>query len=227
MGKKKYNKNIVKFHLKEKNVEKGKTQIFLIFFKKGIKLRYYIQRRIEPGFWDFTSQRANSLYPSKYSLNKFLNTIANHLEDEYNKLDVLGEKITLERLRNILDERIRKEDKKESFTDKYDEFIKTSKNVRRLATIKSHKTTKQRLIDFEYFKNIKLTFDSIDSKFDVEFRDFLISERKLTNNTISKYYRTFKVFMNWAVEKGYTKNILKILNFKSSGQNKLKVKFIS
>lgn len=207
MTSKTYNKNFVKYNLKNASDPNKKTQIILVLAKKGFRLRYYIQRRIEPKYWDTTEQRAKGNYPNKTSLNLFLKTIANFLEDEYNKLDVLGKKITNEKLKELLDERIRKEDKKQSVLDRYDEFLEVSKNIRRINTLKAHKSTRNKLESFQEFKNVHLSFDKFDHKFDVQFKDYLINEKKLTNNTISKYYRTFKVFMKWSTDKGYNKNL--------------------
>lgn len=179
----------------------------MVFVFKGKRIRYYVQRRIEPKYWNVKNQRAETKYPNYRDLNTFLNTIANFLEKEYNNLDIIDEKVTIEKLRVLLDERIRKEDKKQSLFNRYDEFLEASKNVRRINTLKSHKSTKKKLEEFEKFKKINLTFENFDSKFDVQFKDYLIKQAKLTNNTISKYYRTLKVFMNWATEKGYNKSL--------------------
>ena len=206
MAKIKYNKNFVKFNLKESSDPDKKTQITLILVKKGFRLRYYIQRRIEPKYWDFKSQKAKANYPNYSTLNTFLKSIANFVEDEYNKLEIIGEKITTEKLRSLLDERIRKEDRKQSVLERYDEFIELSKNTRRYNTIKNHKSTRNKLEEFQNIRKYKITFESINLKFDDLFKDFLINDAKLTNNTISKYYRTLKVFLKWAAEKGYNKN---------------------
>jgi integrase len=209
-----YNKNLIKFNLKSLKEEDKKTQIFMIFVFNGKRIRYYIRRRIEPKYWEPKKQRAKTSYPNYRIFNAFLNTIANFLEKEFNKLEINDEKVTIEKLKSSLDERIRKEDTKQNVLDCYDEFLEASKNVRRLNTLKSHKSTKNKLEGFEEFKKVKLTFDTFDHKFDVQFKDYLINEAKLTNNTISKYYRTFKVFMKWATEKGYNKN-MDYQNFKA------------
>ncbi len=203
----KYNKNLIKFNLKNTKDKEKKTQIFMVFVFKGERIRYFVQRRIEPKYWDNKKQRADTNYPNYRSLNTFLTTLANFLETQYNNLNIIGERVTVEKLRNLLDERIGKEDKQQSLFDYYDEFLEASKNIRRINTLKSHKSTKNKLEEFEAYSKIKLTFDGLDHKFDTQFKDFLIKEAKLTNNTISKYYRTLKVFMNWATEKGYNKSL--------------------
>ena len=63
----KYNKNLVKYNLKDIKDRNSKTQVFLVFAKKGLRLRYYIQRRIEPKYWKFDKQRASISYPNYVS----------------------------------------------------------------------------------------------------------------------------------------------------------------
>jgi len=201
----KYNKELVKFNLKCHLNQAEKTQIFLIFSFEGNRLRYYTGKRIEPKYWDKVKQRAKSSYSSAISLNQYLSTTANFLEDEFNQSQILGKKITIDSLKSALDNRFSQDEELNIF-EKFDEFIESSKNVRASSTIRKYKTTINQLKRFGVEKKLNLTFDSFDLNFDERFKDFLISDLKLTNNTIAKHYKTLKVFLNWATEKGYNTN---------------------
>ena len=71
---KQYNKDLIKFNLKNSKEPNVKTQIFLVFNFNGNRLRYYTGKRIEPKYWDSIKQKAKSSYSSAISLNQFLNT---------------------------------------------------------------------------------------------------------------------------------------------------------
>lgn len=202
-----YSKNAIKFNLKNKKEVNNKTQIFLIFVLKKVRLRYYTRKRIEPKHWDFIKQRAKPSYPNYSTINKFLSSIANFLEDKINILQIQEEKVTIEKLRELLDERLNQDEPEGDFFKFYKEFIDVSKNIRRESTLRVHRSTLKRLREFEKVKKVKLTLNSFNHKFEEQLTDFLISDYGLTNNTISRYFTSIKVVLNWAVDKGYTKNL--------------------
>lgn len=47
----------------------------------------------------------------------------------------------------------------------------------------------------------------MDGELLTRFTDYLINEVRITNNTIAKYVKTIKSFMNWSEKKGYTSNL--------------------
>lgn len=202
---KKYNKDLIKFNLKSYADENAKAQIFLIFNFDGNRLRYYTGKRIEPKYWDKSKQRAKTNYSSAVSLNQFLKTTANFLEDKYNELKILGKKITIDVLKDELNNRFNTTNGEDVF-ERFEEFLSSSVNVRAHTTIKRIKTTLSRLREFSEAKKCRITFDTIDLGFDERFKDFLINDKKQTNNTVAKHYKSLKVFLNWATERGYNTN---------------------
>ncbi len=119
----KYNKNLIKFHLKDKKKLNVKTQIYLVFVFNKKRLRYFSGKRIEPKYWDFINQRVKSSYPNYQSFNRVLKTLSNYLEENYNNLIVSGKKITIEELKEILDKRLDKAQNTDSLFKYFDEFI--------------------------------------------------------------------------------------------------------
>jgi len=55
-------------------------------------------------------------------------------------------------------------------------------------------------------------FENINSKFFTQFVDYLINEKKLSNNSIGKVIKILKTFLNWATENNYNKNLEYIKN---------------
>ncbi len=210
----KYNKNLIKFNLKNKKELNVKTQIYLVFVFNKKRLRYFTGKRIEPKYWDFENQRASTKYPNYRSLNRVLKSLSNHLEENYNNLLVTGKKITVEGLKQLLDERLNKVQNTDSLFSYFDEFVEISKNERKHSTIKTYNAAKSALESFQKDRNYYLNFESINHSFDEQFKDYLINEVKLANNTIANYYKRLKTFLNWSVVKGYNNN-LDFRNFKA------------
>ena len=221
---KKYNKELIKFNLKSYADDKAKTQIFLVYNFDGNRLRYYTGKRIEPKYWDKEKQRAKTNYSNAVSLNQFLKTTANFLEDKYNELKILGKRITIELLKDELNNRFNIGDEAD-LVEKYDEFLEASVNERAPATIRKIKTTLSRLKEFQEEKKFRISFDTVDLNFDERFKDFLINDKKQTNNTVAKHYKNLKVFLNWATEKGYNTN-LEFQKFKAK-QNDGEIYFLT
>ncbi len=70
-------------------------------------------------------------------------------------------------------------------------------------------TIGRRLIDFSGKR--KLEFDDITLDFYNEFKEYLIDTKNFSMNTVGKYIKTIKVFMNEATERGLNKK----MDFKS------------
>jgi|WetSurMetagenome_2_1015567.scaffolds.fasta_scaffold14561_2 integrase len=198
-------KGDVRFNLK---LEKNKTanlQIFLVFNFDGKRLRYYTGKRINLVQWDAINQKVKSNVELAMSINGFLKSLANLVSTEYNNAKALGQKPSIEYLRNKLqnfDSR-----SSESFLDSFQVFINRCKNEKASKTLVKYTNTKNHIEKFSTWSGYKLDFESIDLKFEEKFRDYLINQKNLNNNTIAKIFKVIKVFMNHALETGKTKSV--------------------
>lgn len=200
-----YNKNNVKFNLKSLADKKEKSQIMLIYFVDGVRMRYYTGKRIVVNQWDNKKQRAKSTYKNAITLNNYLETLANFIEDTETDYRILGKRLTVEQLKALLNERINKASMYDLFS-KFDEYIEVSATQRAENTIKKYKTTLKQLKEYSEVKNITVDFELINLPFLDKLSEYLIKEYKLTNNSVAKYFKTFKSFLNWSLERGYTTN---------------------
>lgn len=217
--KKEYKTNcLVKYNLKTGKDTKEALQIFLIMSFKGKRLRTYTGKRIEEKNWNKHKQRAKPQYSNATTLNIYLDKLANFVEDEFNKYLIEGKEINLSDLKTAISERQNKFESIDIF-ETYDEFLKESKNVRTTGTIKNYETTLSRLKAYNQQTKDKINYQNIDSKFHLAYRDFLITKKKLSNNTIAKDIKNLKTFLNWSTDKGYNKNIayLKFKNAQNEG----------
>lgn len=165
--------------------------------------RKFVNTQIKgkPKFWDFSKNRFKASQPNSIKLNQRLSQILTDFE-EY-ELSFLNSKKPF--FINMFDDVYKKKD----FFN-FNEFFKTELNNSNLApaTKKSHRSTLNRLNEFK--KNIE--FDSINFEFLHDFERFLRSSkcdivfknqptRKLAQNTIHKYFKNIKTYVNLAINK--------------------------
>nr|WP_321407869.1 tyrosine-type recombinase/integrase [uncultured Carboxylicivirga sp.] len=213
----KYNtKTFVKYNLKKHSDTTKPFQIILIIVHKGQRLRYYTGKRILQSNWDASKQRAKTSYATASSLNSFLDTLANFVENEYNKMKMTGEIINTNRIKELVEE-YQHRIPSDGFLTHFDEFIMYSKNYKAEKTIKAYETHLNRINGFIEHTKFAISYNIIDSHFYEKYISYLVHERKLSNSTIARDTKYLKTFLSWAFEKGFNKNLqFKKFKFKSS-----------
>lgn len=103
---------------------------------------------------------------------------------------------------------------KHEFYDVFDLYISTSESIKNKTTISIYNALLNHLKEFEQKKSYKISFSRITLKFYDAFKQYLIQDLGLLNNTVGKYIRVIKSFMNFAVSHGYSENI-DFRNFKA------------
>lgn len=94
-----------------------------------------------------------------------------------------------------------------NFFDSFQEFIDSNRAVKTLSTSKRYISALNFIKDFENATNYQLRFDNINVDFYEQFRRYAFEERNTMNNYFGKLVANLKTFMNWALERGYHKNI--------------------
>lgn len=165
--------------------------------------RKFVDTQIKgkPEFWDISKNRFKSSHPNSIKLNQRLNQIVTDFE-EY-ELSFLNAKKPF--FINMFDDVY----KKREFLN-FNEFFKIELANSNLApaTKKSHNSTLNRLNEFK--NNIE--FENINFEFLHDFERFLRSEKcdvkyknqptkKLSQNTIFKYFKNIKTYVNLAINK--------------------------
>jgi integrase len=187
---------------------KDATLVYLIFRYNGQKLKFSTAQKINPKYWNENKQRAKetksfSGYPE---FNALLGNIASAVNNYHRQC--LNDKIspTPERLRNSLNEFLQKR-KTGSKTDLIAfaaEIVANSQ--RKLSTKRQMNQTIRNLKEFKTYSKRTLHFETIDLDFYDDFLGFLFS-KKYGTNTIGNFIKHLKVFMNEAVDRGFTTNI--------------------
>jgi len=200
----------VSFYLKEPTSE-NETLIYLVFRFNNQKLKYSINDKIHPDFWNPENQRARETkkYPEHPEFNTRLNNIESSVKNAYRKLLNDGIEPTPEGVKRELNILLLKEIKKEKQTlfEFVDSFIKEQKQIKASGTIKAYQNILNYLKSYCEYKNCKLDFEDIDLNFYNSFINYMTVKQKLAQNTIGNKIKNLKVIMNEATDRGLNKNI--------------------
>jgi site-specific recombinase XerD len=193
----------VNFYLDKPN-RKGDRPILLTYLFNGNKFRYSTKLKTTDKDWNPVKQfvKKNGADESEinFALNEFKRVIAKVELDTKFEPQLLTKELIIEKLNNATG----KKNEVFGIYDAFEEYINEALAKKSEGIKKIYEGTLVKLKAFEKDKKYKLTFDSIDSKFENKFTEYLMQEHSLLNNTVGRYIKTIKSFMNFAFERGYT-----------------------
>lgn len=210
----------VNFYLKDPKKD-GETSIYLKFLYNGKILKHYIGQSIETKNWNEKKQRVknNKLTTAdgKHYLNDLLENLIKECKNAYNealKDGIPAPESLKEKLVAFMQQNDGKEKKQKvslfSLAERFiNNEIKHNGHDKSPNTIKTYNTTLEHLKDFvkkEKEYNKSLDFDDINLDFYYKYVAFL-KRKNLGQNAVSKDISIIKVFMNEAVDLGYTANM--------------------
>ena len=200
----------VNFYLKDP-ASSGDTLIFLFFAFEGSRLKYSTGETIKPSHWNANTMRVKKSVGGSTDINDWLDKIHSSVKEIYRTMNTNGELISSTILRDKLDS-IR-HGKKERLTlfAFIETFIDSVTSSKKASTISVYRTTVKHLLAFEKYSRQKLDFESMNLDFYNDFSDYLIREKGFSTNSIGKYIKTIKVFLNEATDRGINQK----LDFKS------------
>jgi integrase len=148
-------------------------------------------------------------------LSQKLDTIKANMIKAYRELTADQDKrVTFEQITEVVKAAI--DDRKPVAREKdifsfYKEFIEHKAQFNRKGTLKEYWNVFHALVEFNDMHSYGLTFEKVDMRFYDKFLYYLTSEKKniqsgaigLRNDTIGKYIATLKLFLTWALERGY------------------------
>ena len=198
---------IVRFAFKEaiKNLETDKKKeslIFLHFSYGGNRFKYSTGYKSCFIDWDFDKQRikqTKSNIINAVEVNEFLSTIENVIKKEHSRLIAEQTIITNELLKLFLDNYLNKNviidnTKPKSFFEFCDAFLELKSKEISIITKRSYKQTLLKVKNYGIENNEKITFNSFDKTFVLNFIEYL-QENDFSQNTISKHLKNLKTFL--------------------------------
>ncbi len=203
--------NAASYYLKDSKNEKSKveTLIFLDFSYYRKRLRMSTKLSIAPCNWDSKAKLPKKSFMKYMELKEELSQCEKEAIESLNfyleqgtipeprtlKARILG-KTNLKHEAEILD-----------FKERYIEFIEEKGIEVKELTLKKYRTLLLLIKEYEVKLTSSVRFDTIDSTFEKKFKHFLTTTRKQKTDTVSKYLECLKVYMEWALNKGYHKLI--------------------
>ena len=198
----------------------GKSLIYLQYEYSGRRLVFSFGQRIRPDLWDHSKQRVKNpkvtAKDGKHLLNGLLNKLSEVCEYSYN-LELkngIPEPQTLKRyLVSFLNQNEDPGQKPDQTTlfQLIDRFIsgeiKNKGRAKSRGTLQNYRAVQKHLQDFQVKTRGKIDFDTINLDFFYKYSNFLKKDLKLAQNTVKKDITILKVFLQEAVDLGFTNNL--------------------
>jgi integrase len=210
-----------------KNLNKP-LQVYLTLSGLGKRIQIYTKKRISQYEWDKEKElvdcRKNRVNGTE--INLWLVAFSQAVDKHCSINEINGKTTTIEELRKILDSITPSGAKKtaNTFQEYFDLFLQEHKTVeghsKRIRTIQKYNTLNSHLIEFAEKKKIRLQIEVFDINFLFSFKNYLIKDKNLGDNTVTKYIKTAKTFIQFYINKGLIKpfNLSEIKSVEKPGE---------
>lgn len=200
-----------KFYLDSKSSKSGDSAIWCYIREFDNTLPINTGERVNPEYWDKTTNRANPRKTkdkitkgSLNGLNLFLNAFEAKIHDIVRSVRTkdfnAGFGIVAAEIKSHFDKR------ETGMFAAYDDFLKIKRQEVSKQSIYKFKRVKILLEEYQKSNREKIDFDKLSPLFFSKFRSFLIDEKKMLNNTVNKNIQFLKTFLIWANNNKYTDN---------------------
>lgn len=191
----------INFYLKDKAATQS-TLIYAFLSADGKRYKVSTGQSLHPRYWNAKKQRVKNSLPGQKPFNHHLDKIGYDLEVAYHELRESGQAITSAKLKDAI--RPAEEETGVKLKDAILLFMEQGEaEGKAYNTIRNYKGFLNHIKDFEATNREKLTFDSIDPKFENRFVSHLIKKHQSSQTNIAKQFSILKAFMSWAKVQGY------------------------
>jgi len=194
-----------------------KLQIYCSLSTANKRIKVYTKKRIQPRFWDFKKERANTKIFKRDGviLNEFLNELVTEAERLGEQNENNGLATSLQELQELVKPKQAVENTQKDkidFEHRFNAFIgehKTEKGFGlRANTVKKYNTFKSLLIEFSKNERLSLELNRIELDTLHKFQSFLNKKEEMSDGTKAKYIKAFKTFIKFYQRKGLIKHFL-------------------
>lgn len=210
----------INFYLNSKK-NKDDTYTLLAFIYGGNK-RVSIKTglKIKKEHWNSAKQNVKVQFKQSTEYNQRIQAITSAIKKLEQVILQKYPNIQAENLINMIKaeyskgtdiESINKFNDNKGFFELFDEFLHFQetcgyKKPIRLSTIKSYKTLRQKLLEFEEDSKIKLDVQNFNQEVYNSYVKFLVNKKANTQNTIARGIKSIKTFLKWCNENSYLDN---------------------
>jgi integrase len=198
----------INFYLNKDNKSKNPEMTIYVYIRGfgGKTIVFNTGEKINPKFWNIARQEAKFNYIGHIELNSYLNDFKEKIKRYIRVFLTENKEYTFEDFKEYLNKVFKQEITNNGFFQVFELFFDMRKNELSELTIKKFIVLKNHLLDFQNELNYNITFKNIDLTFYDKFSNYLITVKKQSNNTISKYIVMLKTFLNWSAERKFHSN---------------------
>ena len=196
--------------------KKQKEGTIFMYVRTGSSARGRNTIKVSTGYkiplknWNEEKRELKNGTANKAAISARMAEMQNRVLDVYNELDKTYKPIPFDILKNAVESRLKNtvEDTQHDFLEALDELISIKEKANRSPlTVKKYQGFKNHLLEFKTLnKRISLSFDAINEAWLNSLKDFFTDHKKHANDSVEKYFRVLKTFLQWAVEKEYSSN---------------------
>jgi integrase len=203
------------YYLKTEVNSNNEQLIMLYFAYEGNRAKYSTGQFISSKHWNKAEQRVRKSFTDYAVLNKFLDELERKVKSIYTQALTEGKNPSIQYLRSTLNKYMNKtEEKKLTFVDYFNEFIKAKEEVTKRRTAQKYETLLKQLIAFSNDTGKELSFENMDSNFYDAILVWYRAKKRL-DKTVYKNIALIKTFLHWSLEKEYNKKATFIKAFKT------------
>jgi site-specific recombinase XerD len=196
----------INFYL-DKPDRKKQHPIVLAYVARGRRFRYYTKLKISEPNWDNKIQRVRKSFVGAEEMNSILETLQETIKQIEREALFKRVPITMDQVRRLFEIAIGKQKSADDFHSVYNLYLVSVSGRITEGTAKAFAGSYNKLKSFENFSNYNLTFESINKNFYDLYVDYLIKECQHLNNSVGRFIKNLKFFMNYATEIGINKNM--------------------
>lgn len=193
----------------QKKTKSNSSMLMLRYTHKKRVVLFTTSRNIEDKYWDDKNQIVKRGYPSSERFNIIIRKIRKKVEDIVSDLQIAGEDPTVNYVKQIYEGQATEKEVKiqYSFFEYAELYLGMAKKHKNEGTIKTYRTTINKLKEYEKYARVKLDWNTIDMDFYYDFLEFYTGIQGFLTNGFGRVIKIMKVILNDATERGYNTNL--------------------
>jgi integrase len=191
----------------DKPDRKENCPLMLVYRKHGSRFRYYTKLKINQNYWEGARQAVKKTFASYKEYNSLLESLKENLRQIEREALFNKKHLTIDQVREKFELTVGKHQSSQDFYSLLNQYLKKSKVTKTHNTVKGLYSSFEKLKAFSIKCKYSLNFDSINKKFYDLYIEFLIEDCGHLNNTVGKFIKAVKFFMNYATDLGINKNL--------------------
>jgi len=178
------------------------------------KARYKAIDKVKPGYWNSKKQRVrpnreNEPDSQSQKINNLIEDCENNAKAFFRDCTTNKIKLTIDLVEKFFNgESLSLKTTKKDFWEAYEEFFKVGELTLSPNSIRSRKSKKKKLKEFQNDTGYKMTFQSIDLEFFDKLNEYILFTKEHEYNYLPAITRQLKAFMNWSFERNYHSNTI-------------------